>query len=75
MNKPKKSYYKLFSINLLRFIKLHGFRPISKGVHPVTGKGYWIFEMNDDLSQVLTTWSKNRAVKTKNTELEWKIGQ
>lgn len=53
-------YYKLFSINLLRFIKAHGIRPVSKGVHE-NGKTYWIFEVTPELSKVLTTWTENKA--------------
>ncbi len=79
-NKIQKTYYKLFSVNLLRFIKLHGFRPISKGIHPSTMRNYWIFEMSDELSEVLTTWTKNKAKNgeentNKNNKIEWKIGQ
>lgn len=58
----KQQYYKCFSINLLRFIKVHGIRPVSKGVHP-NGKSFWIFEMNEELSKVLTTWTENKKRK------------
>lgn len=69
-------YYKLFSVNLLRFIKAHGIRPVSKGVHPVTLKNYWLFIMTDELSEILHTWSHNRRFINKNyREVEWKVGQ
>lgn len=55
-------YYKLFSINMLRFIKAHGIRPVSKGLHP-NGKTFWIFEITDELSKVLTTWTNNKVTK------------
>lgn len=58
----KQYYYKLFSINLLRFIKAHGIRPVSKGVHP-NGKTFWLFEMTPELSEVLTRWTENKQKK------------
>lgn len=55
-------YYKCFSINMLRFIKVHGIKPVSKGIHP-NGKTYWVFEVTDALSEVLATWTSNKQQK------------
>jgi hypothetical protein len=60
----KQMYYKCFSINQLRFIKIHGIKPVSKGIHP-NGKTFWVFDMNDELSAVLTTWTKNKVNKSR----------
>ena len=73
MNKGK-AYYKLFSINLLRFIKMHNLKPVSKGVHPVTNKNYWVFELDEQLSEILTTWSNNKESNQQNTQLQCKVG-
>jgi hypothetical protein len=58
-----KNYYTLFSVNLLRFLKAHGLRPVSRGTHQ-NGKNFWVFEVDDTLSNCLTTWSNNRKVKS-----------
>lgn len=60
-----KRYFKLYSIPLLRFIKAHGMKPLSKGVNKVTGKTFWLFEMDDELSRVLTIWTNNNPNKNK----------
>ncbi|WP_404354612.1 hypothetical protein [Exiguobacterium aurantiacum] len=56
----KIEYYRCFSINMLRFIRAHGIEPVSKGVHPVTARTFWLFEMDAELSRILKTWSKNK---------------
>lgn len=60
MNMNKIEYYRCFSVPMLRFIRAHGINPVSKGTHPSTEKTFWLFEMDDDLSRVLKTWSKNK---------------
>lgn len=57
------TYYKLWSINLLRFIKAHGIRPISKGIHPNTNRQFWVFEVTEELSAVLQAWTNNKKEK------------
>ena len=62
----KKEYYKCFSLNLKRFIAVHGIRHISKGIHPETNKVFFIYEMTPELSEILTTWTNNKdALGTK----------
>lgn len=51
--------YTCFSINLLRFIKAHGIKQMSKGVHS-NGKTFWVFEQTPELSNVLTAWTKSK---------------
>ncbi|MGB3160372.1 MAG: DUF5659 domain-containing protein [Carnobacterium sp.] len=60
----KIKYYKCFSINMLRFIKIHGIRAVSKGVH-ANGKTYWVFEETEELSEVLYKWSEESKRRNK----------
>jgi len=56
-------FFKCYSINLLRFIKINNIRYLSKFVNKTTNKTAWVFELNDELSNILTTWteiSKNK---------------
>jgi hypothetical protein len=59
----KAKFYSCYSINQLRFIKAHGIKPVSKGVNKNTGKTFWVFEVTDELSNVLTTWTNNKQSK------------
>lgn len=59
----QKQFYKCFSYNLKRFIEVHGIRAISRGVHPKTNKTYFVYEINEELSRVLSTWSANKENK------------
>lgn len=63
MNKEKKEYFKCYSYNLKNFIAVHNIYPISSGIHPVTDKVFHVFEMTDELSEVLTAWTNNRPNK------------
>lgn len=56
----KAKFYSCYSINMLRFIKAHSIKPVSKGVNGNTGKTFWVFETTDELSAVLKTWSSNK---------------
>lgn len=47
----------------MRFIKAHGIKPVSKGVNKNTDKTFWVFEVTDELSKVLTTWTNNKQDK------------
>ena len=58
----KAKFYSCYSINMLRFIKAHSIRPVSKGVNHNTGKTFWVFELTDELSVVLTKWTNNKKV-------------
>lgn len=60
--KNKVKYYKCFSPNLKRFIDVHGVRYLSKGTHHETGKTFFVYEMNNELSNILTAWTKNKKV-------------
>lgn len=55
-----KKYYKCFSYNLKKFIGVHGIKPLSSGVHQETGKTYFVYEMNQELSRILTIWTENK---------------
>jgi hypothetical protein len=54
-----KEFYTCYSINLMRFLKAHGFSYISRGVNDRTGRTFWVFEVTPKLSEALTNWSKN----------------
>ena len=60
----EKNYYTLYSVNLLRFLKAHGIKPISKGKHE-NGKNFWVFEIDEFLSYCLSQWSNNKKRATK----------
>ncbi|WP_322922140.1 hypothetical protein [Paenibacillus campi] len=62
----KTKYYKSFSINMNRFILAHDIHPVGKSTHKESGRDFWIYEMNDKLSQVLTAWSSNRPTNKNN---------
>ena len=53
-------YYRCFSITLRRFIKIHNIRSISKGVHNLTGKVYWVYVLNNELSEVLKAYTASK---------------
>lgn len=55
-----KQYYKCFSLNLKKFIDVHGIKPLSNGIHPVTKRTFYVYEMTDELSKILTRWSQNK---------------
>lgn len=59
----EKEYYKCYSWKLKRFIQAHGVYPISSGVNGKTNKVYHLFVVSDELSEILTNWSKNKPAK------------
>lgn len=59
----KVKFFQCFSINLLRWLKANCIYPVGKNIHPKTGRTYWIFEVDERLSQALTAWSKNKSSK------------
>lgn len=56
-------FYTCWSINLLRFIKAHGKKPLSKYIHPKSNRTGWIFSLDDELSNILTTFSTMERIK------------
>lgn len=65
MNEIKN--YNCFSLTQLKYIKSNGIEPIHKMIHSETKKTFWIFEMNDKLSRVLTEWTELRKHREKET--------
>lgn len=61
----KVEYFRAFSIPLLRFLKANGQRAVSKSVHKVTGKTYWVFVKDAEFERLLGLWTKgkDRAIK------------
>lgn len=56
----KTEYFKCYSINLHRFLRVNDIKPLSKGVNGETGKTFWVYEMNDRLAELLTAWTANK---------------
>ena len=60
INYERIEYYKCYSINLKNWIAVHNIYPLSSGVHPITNKVYYVYEITDELSLVLTAWTNNK---------------
>jgi hypothetical protein len=56
-------FYKCYSINLLRFIKSHNIRYMSKFINKTTTKTAWIFELTPELETILTRWTEMTSNK------------
>lgn len=53
-------YFKCYSVNLHRFLRVNDMAPLSRGVNKVTGKTYWVYQVDGRLSELLTIWSDNK---------------
>lgn len=51
-------YYKNYSPTQKKFLAANGIKPISEGVHPRTHKTYQVYELTEELSKLLTAFSK-----------------
>lgn len=58
-------FYKCYSINLCRFLKVNDVRYLSKGINEHTGRTYWVFLLDDKLSKLLTIWTQDKIAKDK----------
>ncbi|PEJ32284.1 hypothetical protein CN689_14235 [Peribacillus butanolivorans] len=56
-------YYRSFSINQHRFIKACGEKYLYKKVHPKTLRTYWVYQVTEELSKLLTIWSEKKNLK------------
>lgn len=61
--KNEERYYYCYSKPLDNFIRKHGIKPFNRGIHARTNKVYYMYEMTDELSEVLTTWTNNNPNK------------
>ena len=52
--------YKCYSPNLKKFLLDKGFKYLWVDVSKSSGKTFWMFELTDELSQVLTEWTNNK---------------
>ncbi len=59
MKMTQHKFYKCYSINLHRFIKANGVKPLSKGVNERTGKTYWFYRL-EEVKYLLIIWSQNK---------------
>lgn len=54
----EKKEFKCFSRKLMYFLGVHDINYIDKFYHPTTGKPYWTFNWNSELTAVLTKWDE-----------------
>lgn len=53
-------YFYCYSWNLKEFLRSNKEAPIVSGIHPNTKKKYWVFERNENLSNLLSEWQLRR---------------
>lgn len=58
MDRKDWLYYKCYSYRQMKFIQNHGIIALSSDVNERTGHRYWVYEMDDKLSDILTRYSK-----------------
>lgn len=61
----EKKYYNCFSLTQLKYIKSNGIKPINVMIHSKTKRTFWIFKIDDALSEVLTNWTLLKKNKEK----------
>ena len=49
-------YFYCYSWNLKEFLRSNKESSIVSGIHPNTKKKYWVFERNENLSNLLSEW-------------------
>lgn len=50
-------YYKCYSARLKNFLKTNGKNYINKGHNKQTDRPFWVFELDEELSELLTIYS------------------
>lgn len=60
----KIEYYRCYSINLLRWLSANQLSPVGKQIDKKTGKTYWIYVEDEELSEALTAYSEMKKNKT-----------
>ena len=53
-------FYYCYSYNQKDYLISNGEFSVVKGIHPDTGKRYWVFERNDNLDRLLNQWQLNK---------------
>ena len=59
-------FYKCYSWRLKNWLKANGVSFINKGFNEDTQSPFWIFEITDELSELLKIWSEQYHEKIKN---------
>jgi uncharacterized protein (DUF1015 family) len=59
----KIEYYQNYSIPQERWIRANGIKYLRKGTNPNTGRIFFVYEMTDELSDVLEIWTNNKKKK------------
>lgn len=56
MNSSRK-YYDCFSIGQMKYIRENGIEPFRVRMHHTTKNTIWVFEMNEELGELLNEWT------------------
>ena len=51
-------YYKNYSIPQKQFLAANGVKPLSEGIHPRTKKTFQVYELDSNLSRLLTAFTE-----------------
>ena len=51
-------YYKCYSYRQMKFIQAHGVEALSSDINERTQNRFWLYEMDDNLSDILTRYSE-----------------
>jgi len=67
MTAKKLEFYKCYSINLHRWLRVNEHEHVKKTKDKTTGRTFWIYIMTDELSQSLTEYTemKEEALRDK----------
>lgn len=57
-DKKNQMFYKCYSYRQMKFIQAHGVEVLSSDINERTQNRYWLYEMDDNLSDILTRYSK-----------------
>ena len=58
VDRKEQLYYKCYSYRQMKFIQAHGVEVLSSDINERTQNRYWLYEMNDNLSDILTRYSE-----------------
>ena len=56
----KNKYYKCYSYNQYKFLGANEVHPISSGINKQTDNRFFIYEMDDELSELLTAYTNHK---------------
>jgi len=59
----ENKYFYCYSCTMKDFIKSQGLKYITKGLHPKSGKPYFMFEKSKELDLVIEKWNSLKVYK------------